>query len=183
MQELKKLLGKKLKVHVCRLDGTYSVSETSKALIEHLFEDGKQRFPALVFRGTPDGCNKSTEINPEDRSSMLSTSGEFTIVETPGVSATVWAIVSVVLSVAAAAYAFYVASQTESTSDYTTTNRTIGSRQNDARPLERIEDRAGKARIYPSLIQKPYNKFSSKREVEISLMCVASESMILTRIT
>jgi hypothetical protein len=47
----------------------------------------------------------------------------------------------------------------------------LSSRQNVARPLQRIEDLLGRARVWLTLIGLPYTVFETRKEVEYAIMC------------
>ena len=169
------LFKKELVIHVCRMNGEYEEIISNKTVIEHIFKDGVQRFAHMLFIGNPHQCSQETKIEPNQKEHLLANSGEYTIVETAGATVAAWQLASVILSVASAAYAFYVSNKYDSsTTDSTSSsNRSLTQRQNKERPMERIEDIAGTVRSYPTLIAPDYRKFNDDGiEVEHSLMCV-----------
>lgn len=163
-----------LKIHVYRLNGELYSYDSDKTLIENLFNgDGVQKFTHLLFKGNPSQCDKSTEILPTDKESLMSDCGEFTIIETPAaaVTAAQWAIAQLIVAVAAVAYSFYVAGKysAQNTDSTSSANRSLTERQNRERPMERIEDIAGQVRSYYTMISPDYRKFVDSVEVEYSL--------------
>lgn len=125
-----------------------------------------------IFKASANMCSEQNLVAPEDKETFMSTDGEFTVIETPGDLITGIILVISLISIAIAAY-ILITMPDVSDSEAGQSN-ILGSRQNKERPLERIEDRAGRTRAYPTLIQQTYKKFEDKKtEVEYSLMCVS----------
>lgn len=116
---------------------------------------------------------------PDD---VLQAIGPVTAVREPGVEAITWAAVKAVLVQAAAALALsYVigsllapgaAAAREENRTTKSPNNQLGSRDNQVRVLERVEDIFGRVKSVPSLMMPSYFKYVNHRQVEHGYYCV-----------
>ena len=166
------MFNKKLIVYVARLDGT-KYSYSPRSLIDAVCnEDGTARFPFQAFKCHPKDVCEENLIDRRDAKAMTAESGVFTVVESHAGSAL--AIISIVLSVASAIYAYTQTSNLPSAADLgQSSNNSLSNRVNKERPKQRIEDIAGEDNSVPTLIQLPYRKWIDKKEVEYSYMCIS----------
>ncbi|WP_288076004.1 host specificity factor TipJ family phage tail protein [Pseudomonas sp.] len=117
-----------------------------------------------------------------DPDSVLAATGPITAVREPGVEAITWAAVQSVLIQAAAALALsYVlgalfapgaAAAREDNRTTKSPNNQLGSRDNQVRVLERVEDIFGRVKSVPSLMMPSYFKYVNHRQVEYGYYCV-----------
>lgn len=144
----------------------------NKTLIDFITDEYKDR-PHYIFKASADKCSVSNLIDIKDKEEFIHENDcEYTVIETPGFSGFVL-IVAAVVAVAAAVYVYFALKDIQ-TDQGQGANNSLQGRQNKERPLQRIEDIAGKVRSYPTLIQEVYRKFNdSKQEVEYSLMCIS----------
>lgn len=117
---------------------------------------------------------------PDD---VLQVTGPVTAVREPGAAAGGWAAIQAVLVQAAVAIAVsYVigaltaTSRTAGDSDQNRTtkspNNQLGSRDNQVRVLQRVEDIFGRVKSTPSLMMPTYFKYVNHRQVEYGYYCV-----------
>jgi len=168
---------KELIVHVIRIGQPAYILKPRSLIDAVCNDDGSIKFPFDAFNCHPSRCSIDAEIDRRDRELMTAESGEFTVVETPAGTALV--VISLILSVASAIYAYTQSSNIPTAEDLgASSNNSLSARTNRERPLKRIEDIAGKVNSVPSLIQLPYRKWVDNVEVEYSYMSVSVGSGI-----
>jgi len=126
-------------------------------------------------------------------SKMISTIGEFTIVETPAggigfiaalkIIGAVASIISTVISVSSLFAGRPDIPQPVALKNVNrqqqSPNNALGDRSNTARINERIPDIGGQVNSIPDIIMSPYRKFVSNIEEEISYYCVGRKSLLI----
>lgn len=160
-------------VNVIRLDGTRYIDSVESLIQAVCDEGGTPKFPHHIFECEPKDVCIDFKVDRLNKDKMLANSGVFTVVETHGDPATI-AIVSLVLTVASAVYAYTQIPSIQNPIDIAgSSNNSLSARTNRERPNKRIEDIAGRVNSVPTLIQLPYRKWIDGIEAEYSYMCVS----------
>ena len=111
---------------------------------------------------------------------VLAANGPITAVREPGAIVGGWAAIQAALVQAAVAIAisYVIAALTSTSSSETQDNRTtkspnnqLGSRDNQVRVLERVEDIFGRVKSIPSLMMPTYFRYVNHRQVEYGFYC------------
>jgi len=144
------------------------VPHVGKWLVDR-FERG-QRTVLQVFRGQP---SAGTEISRDFDALMASDAPVYTVLESPGTDPFTW--FQVILTVYSVASAF-MASKPDMPANVNRTqqspNNALGSRENQVRLLQRVEDIFGKVKSIPSLMMPTYTKYIDNIKVEYGYYCV-----------
>ena len=161
-------------INFIKLDKSVEKIIHNATLIDFVYDECKDN-PIFIFNSDPTKCCAKNTIDTEDKEAMISSDyDEVTIVETPAGGALLVTALLSVIAVAVAAYVYFSFEVPETGATQQGSNNQIGSRQNVERPMQRIEDIAGKVRSYPTLIQETYKKFdTASNEVEYSLMAIS----------
>lgn len=151
-----------LTIYKVGLDEKCEKLELDGLLVTHLNSEWKD-IPHVIFTGKPDNASEETAVSVSDKHVILSETGTFTIVATPGVSAAAAAWISLAITVAATAYSIYAMNQIEEPTTQTgqSANNQNGTPQNKQYPMSRIHDVAGHNILTPPLLQEPYIKFDA----------------------
>lgn len=129
---------------------------------------------------------------------MISTTGDFTVVETPGISVTTLLVVGAIASILSATIAIVgllnppgipgrpdipqpVALKNVNRQQQSPNNSLIN-RSNTARVNERIPDIGGQINSIPDIIMNPYRKFLANVEKEVAYYCVGRKSLLIENI-
>lgn len=127
-----------------------------------------------IYAGEP---SKESDLTGNAEALARNDEPFYTVLETPGDMATIgYMILNLAISTAIGAI---VQSLTEPDKPLAnraqeSPNNSLTSRENRARPLERIEDIFGTVRSIPSLLMPTYSKYIEHRRVEYSLMCIGA---------
>ena len=126
---------------------------------------------------------------------ILSYEGDFTVVETPGISATALLIIGAVTTIASAAAVLFFLPDTPGgignpnipkpvalknvNRQQESPNNALVNRSNVARVNERIPDIGGRINSIPDIIMGSYRKFFNNIEEEISYYCVGRKELLI----
>lgn len=129
---------------------------------------------------------------------ILSREGNFTVVETPGISATALLVIGAVVSIASAVVSIIALSSTPGgignpnipkpvalknvNRQQESPNNALVNRSNVARINERIPDIGGRINSIPDIIMGSYRKFSGNIEEEVSYYCVGRKELLIEEI-
>lgn len=146
-------------------------------LVGHYEKGPKVNF--TVYRGEP---SAETDVTDDVPTLMSTDPGEFTVLQSPGVPIAVVQIVLAVISIASALMASKPTQPENVNRTSSSSNNNLGSRDNQARVLQRVEDIYGTVLSVPSLMMPTYYKYVSHRKVEVGYYCVTRGSAALARI-
>ncbi len=156
------------------LTGEYTEIETEGVFAEWLVENYQEGDAFTVFKGEPCVENDITHNEAE-----LLKDGCFVVTDTPSEPTTIAIVVSLVISVAVVALAPKpeLPDNVSRNRQQESPNNQLGSRSNQARPLQRIPDIRGKLLSIPDVIVPPYSMYEDNLEVEFGYYCVGRKQL------
>ena len=156
------------------LTGEYTEIETDGVFAEWLIENYSEGDAFTVFKGEP--CVENNITHDEDE---LLKDGCFVVTDTPSEPATIALVVSLVISVAVVALAPKpeLPDNVSRNRQQESPNNQLGSRSNQARPLQRIPDIRGQLLSVPDVIMPPYSTYENDKEVENGYYCVGRKQV------
>lgn len=156
------------------LTGEYTEIETQGVFAEWLIENYKEGDAFTVFKGEP--CAENNITHDEDE---LLKDGFFVVTDTPSEPATIALVVSLVISVAVVALAPKpeLPDNVSRNRQQESPNNQLGSRSNQARPLQRIPDIRGQLLSVPDVIMPPYSTYEDNKEVENGYYCIGRKQV------
>ena len=149
---------------------TFVVEDIREFLMTRFVE-----FPvtARIYHGLP---NSNTDVTPYDKATIDRLGvlpGPFTVVVYPEEGAEIPIIIAIIaVIIAAIAFSQIPSVPSLANQSQPSPNNDLSSRQNSARPYQRIPDIYGTVRSTPDLIALPYTVYESNIEVEYAYMCV-----------
>ena len=162
------------------LTGEYTEIETQGVFAEWLVENYKEGDAFTVFKGEPCVENDITHNEYE-----LLKDGCFVVTDTPSEPATIALVVSLVISVAVVALAPkpQLPDNVSRNRQQESPNNQLGSRSNQARPLQRIPDIRGKLLSVPDVIMPNYSMYENGEiEVEHGYYCVGRKRVKIEKV-
>lgn len=157
------------------LDGGDEILRVRTDDVLKVFKEVKKKHPQARIYITP-ACaqNDVTPSSKVDEASLqvMSKTHDFDIVCQAGEPATIIAIVSLVLSLAMAAYTLLTMPDPQDGVDRPSSNNQLGQRENRVRIGGRIPDIFGTVKAVPDLIAPPFRYFKNNVEIEETLMCL-----------
>jgi hypothetical protein len=149
----------------------FEVPSLAQWLLEH-YGDA----PAVtvqIFTGEP--CAEN-EISRDARAILAGDCPEYVVLQSPGGDPLTWAIAAFVVSAVVAVAAVVLMPKPVMPENVNRTqqspNNALGSRENKARLLERVEDIYGTVKSIPSLMMPTYNKYIGHQKFEYGYYCV-----------
>lgn len=153
----------------------------------------EKKRPFSVHQGFKPTCENDVTRNFKK---MVSTAGDFTIVETPaGDPVTAFLIIGAIVGIASAVVTIAGLFSTPGRPDIPrpialknvnrqqeSPNNALVNRSNIARVNERIPDIGGQVNSIPDIIMNPYRKFSANVEEEVSYYCVGRKELLIEEI-
>lgn len=160
------------------ISGDFEVIETPLSIGEWIVDNyNGKAIPYSVFSGIP---SLDTDIT-KDIDLLVNGFGEYTVLETPSATIGVagWlAIISLVISVAAIALAPKSKIPGTISRNQESPNNALGSRSNQARPLQRVPDIKGTVKSIPDIIMPTYFKYQDLRtRVEHGYYCAGRKQL------
>lgn len=148
------------------------VDSVGQWLVDH-FEKGGATVGLQVFRGEP---SAGTEISRDAPALLASDAPYYTVLQSPGANPVMWwQAFQVIMAVYAVASAL-MASKPNMPANVNRTqespNNALGTRENQVRLLQRVEDIYGTVKAIPSLMMPTYNKYVDNIKVEYGYYCV-----------
>lgn len=145
------------------------VTSVAQWLVDQ-FEAAAAPVGLQVFRGEP---SAGTEISRDVPALLASDAPYYTVLQSPGADPFTW--VQVILAVYSVASAL-MASKPDMPVNVNRTqespNNALGTRENQVRMLQRVEDIYGTVKAVPSLMMPTYNKYVDNAKVEYGYYCV-----------
>lgn len=148
------------------------VESVGQWLVDH-FEKAGAPVGLQVFRGEP---SAGTEISRDVPALLASDGPYYTVLQSPGANPVMW---WQAFQVIMAVYAVASALMTRKPNMPANVNRTqespnnaLGTRENQVRLLQRVEDIYGTVKAIPSLMMPTYNKYVDSIKVEYGYYCV-----------
>ncbi len=128
-----------------------------------------------VYRGEP---SIEADISTDLQALLNADAERYTVLEAPGSGLEIGALAqSLLVSVAVSAVARIFAPDPSMPSNVNRTsespNNQLGSRENQVRMLQRVEDIFGTVKAVPSLMMPTYNKYIGSRQVEYGYYCIS----------
>ncbi len=128
-----------------------------------------------VYEGQP---SEESEISHDAKAIVNAAADEYTVLESPGDPVTLTNIgTSLLVSVALTAVSRIFAPDPRMPSNVNRTsqspNNQLGSRENQVRLLQRVEDIFGTVKAIPSLMMTTYTKYVGSRQVEYGYYCIS----------
>ncbi|MFS2047573.1 host specificity factor TipJ family phage tail protein [Variovorax sp. Varisp41] len=128
-----------------------------------------------IYEGQP---SEESEISHDVLAIVNARAFEYTVLESPGETATLIAIgQNLLVSVALTAVSRIFAPDPRMPSNVNRTsqspNNQLGSRENQVRLLQRVEDIFGTVKAIPSLMMTTYTKYVGSRQVEYGYYCIS----------
>ena len=139
-------------------------------LLEHYGET--PRLGIRVFVGEP---SQETEITDDVEALITSEATEYAVLQTPGEGVSAGLIVSYVLtavSIVSAYLAMPSAMPPNVNRTQQSPNNALGSRENQFRVLQRVEDIFGTVKSVPSMMMPTYYKYIENRKYEYGYYCI-----------
>jgi len=137
-------------------------------LLEHYGETPKGN--VQIFAGEP---SAETEISRDLEALLNANAPEYVILESPGEPATIVSLlISVVLSIASAILFPPPDMPANVNRTQQSPNNALGSRENQVRLLQRVEDIYGTVKSVPSLMMPTYVKYQNNARIEFGYYCV-----------
>lgn len=130
------------------------------------------RIDRRIYRGEPQPGN---DIARDFDALMANDALEYTVLEDPGTGAEFIQALQIVIAIYSVA-SVLLASKPKMPSNVNRTqespNNALGSRENQVRFLQRVEDIYGTVKAIPSVMMMTYNKYINNRKVEFGYYCV-----------
>lgn len=128
-------------------------------------------FKVQIFAGEP---SLETEITGDAAAMLGASADEYVILESPGEPGTITSLlVSVVLSVASAILAPSPDMPANVNRTQQSPNNALGTRENQVRMLQRVEDIYGRVKSVPSLMMPTYTKYLNNQRIEYGYYCIS----------
>lgn len=145
----------------------FEVASLAEWLLDHYGET--PQVTVQIYAGEP--CAE-TEISNDVAAIMANDAGEYVILESPGLP--VWAYFVLAAVFVAAVYVLIPKPVMPGNVNRTqqSPNNALGSRENKARLLERVEDIYGTVKSIPSLMMPTYNKYIDNKKYEYGYYCI-----------
>lgn len=126
-----------------------------------------------IFKGEP--CVEN-EISRDLAAILANDCPEYVVLQSPGGDPLTWAIAAFIVSAVVAVAAIVLMPKPAMPGNVNRTqqspNNALGSRENKARVLERVEDIYGTVKSIPSLMMPTYNKYIAHEKFEYGYYCV-----------
>ena len=122
-----------------------------------------------IFAGEP---SAETEITDNLRAILAGDAAEYVVLQSPGFVLAAWIVVAIVVTVATILLIPKPVLPGNINRTQQSPNNALGSRENQVRLLERVEDIYGTVKSIPSLMMPTYNKYIGHRKFEYGYYCV-----------
>jgi hypothetical protein len=148
------------------------VESIGQWLVDH-FEKAGAPVGLQVFRGEP---SAGTEISRDVPALLASDAPYYTVLQSPGANPVMWWQAFQVIMAVYAVASTLMASKPNMPANVNRTqespNNALGTRENQVRLLQRVEDIYGTVKAIPSLMMPTYNKYVDSVKVEYGYYCV-----------
>lgn len=145
------------------------VSSVAQWLVDQ-FEAASAPVGLQVFRGEP---SAGTEISQDVPALLASDARYYTVLQSPGADPFTWfQVILAVYSVASALMASKPDMPANVNRTQESPNNALGTRENQVRLLQRVEDIYGTVKAIPSLMMPTYNKYVDSVKVEYGYYCI-----------
>jgi hypothetical protein len=145
----------------------FEVDSLAEWLLDHY--GAAPQVNVQIYAGEP---SAESDISRDVAAIMANSAAEYVILESPGLP--VWAYFVIAAVFAAAVYVLIPKPVMPGNVNRTqqSPNNALGSRENKARLLERVEDIYGTVKSIPSLMMPTYNKYIDNKKYEYGYYCI-----------
>lgn len=149
----------------------FEVASLAQWLLDHYGD--APTVTVQIFKGEP--CIEH-EISRDAGAILANDCPEYVVLQSPGGDPITWAIAAFVVAAVVAVAAIVLMPKPAMPGNVNRTqqspNNALGSRENKARVLERVEDIYGTVKAIPSLMMPTYNKYINHQKFEYGYYCV-----------